>query len=338
MEREFIFHIRTRLNKLGVIFSKHPDNSIGTFTRLFRKIMNSSRIPFEGEPLRGIQLMGILETRLLDFKNLIILSLNEGVMPAAPGGQSFIPANLRYAFGMPTREDRDAIYAYYFYRLIQRAENIEIMYNSKTEGVRTGEPSRYISQLKYLFDMNIRFETLSFRIAEKKTVDVTIEKTDEVMERLAAFTGRGERKLSPTSVTTYLDCPLRFYFTYVAGIREEDEVTEDIDASGFGTLLHRTMELLYLPYREKMVDEAAIGIISSAENVETCLNKAFREEFLHTSYRNKMQKPEGRNIIIYEMIRKMASAVLQYDRGEGPVHDPGSRTERGGDAQPPWNA
>ena len=173
VENEFIFHIRTRLNKLGEIFTNHPEETgIEAFTRLFRKIMNAARIPFEGEPLQGIQLMGILETRLLDFENLLILSLNEGTMPATMANLSYIPANIRYAFGMPTREDKDAIYAYYFYRLIQRASNIDILYNSKTEGLRSGEPSRYIYQLKYLFGYDIRNETIAFNIGEKQIAEI----------------------------------------------------------------------------------------------------------------------------------------------------------------------
>ncbi|HYW96233.1 MAG TPA: PD-(D/E)XK nuclease family protein, partial [Bacteroidales bacterium] len=295
LEREFIFHIKTRLNKLHEIFSNNPvDTSIETFTRLFRKIMNSSRIPFEGEPLQGIQLMGILETRILDFKNVLFLSLNEGVMPASSQSLSYIPANLRYAFGMPTREDKDAIYAYYFYRLIQRAEHIDIMYNSKTEGVNSGEPARYIYQLKYLFDTDIRFETVSFKIGEKKAEAISIEKTPDVLAKLAEYTSLGKRKLSPTSLTTWLDCPLRFYFTHVAGIREEDEVAEDIDASAFGILLHRTMELLYGPYTGHLINRDEFDLLSDNDNIKKCLDQAFRDEFLTIDDTTTEVVPEGR--------------------------------------------
>ncbi len=318
-EREFIFHIQTRLNKLSQIFAGNPvDNSIETFTRLFSKIMRSSRIPFEGEPLQGVQLMGILETRLLDFRNLVFLSLNEGVMPAAAASLSYIPANLRFAFGMPTREDKDAIYAYYFYRLIQRSEKVDLMYNSKTEGVNTGEPSRYIYQLKYLFDHAISFETVSFSIGEKRPVPVTIRKTEEVMKKLSEFTSSGQRRLSPTSLTTYLDCPLRFYFTYVAGIREEDEVAEDVDAPGFGNLLHKTMEFLYEPYLQKQVGQKDFDLIMDDANIRKCIDRAFGEVFYKSDENKEPFTPEGRNIIVYEVIHKMVSAMLGYDLKRAP--------------------
>ncbi len=319
LEKEFIFHIKTRLNKLQQIFTGDPvDTSPETFARLFRKLMTQARIPFEGEPLQGLQLMGILETRLLDFRNIIFLSLNEGVMPATAAGLSYIPASLRYAFGMPTREDRDAIYAYYFYRLIQRADRVDIMYNSRTEGMSTGEPGRYIYQLKYLFDLDIRFETVSFRIGEKKPIPIAVAKTPEVLDRLASFTSEGSRRLSPTSITTYLDCPLRFYFTWVAGIREEDEVAEEIDAPGFGNLLHKTMERLYTPWINRLIKDADFDLLMEEENIKTCLDGAFREVFYKTDDPSAVMDLEGRNIIVYEVIRKMAGAILRHDRGNAP--------------------
>ncbi len=318
LEKEFIFHIRTRLNKLGRVFaSAPPEAGFETFIRLFRKLMNNSRIPFEGEPLQGIQVMGILETRLLDFTNLVFLSLNDGVMPASGNQVSCIPANLRYAFGIPTREDKDAIYAYYFYRLLQRAEHVDIMYNSRTNGLSSGEPGRYIYQLKYLFDYNIRFGTVSFRIGERTPVPITIPKTAEVMAALSAFKGGGSRNLSPTSVTTYLDCPLRFYFTYIAGMREEEEVSEDIDAPVFGILLHKTMELLYKPYLGRELTTADLNTIMQEGNIRKRLDQAFSEEY----YRDgdpQGTAPEGRNIIVYEVIRKMVEGILQKDRGNTP--------------------
>ncbi len=316
---EFIFHIRTRLNKLYQVFSENPAyDGLETFIRLFRKLLSSSRIPFEGEPLQGIQLMGILETRLLDFDKLVFLSLNEGVMPDPSAGVSSVPASLRYAFGMPTREDKDAIYAYYFYRLIQRANHIDIMYNSKTEGLNTGEPGRYIYQLKYLYNFDIRYETVSFRTGGKKPEAISIDKTDAVIAKLTDFTLEGSRKLSPTSITTYLDCPLRFYFTYIAGIREEEEAAEDIDAPGFGNLLHKAMELLYEPFVSVEVTQADFKRIMQEDYIKGCLDDAFRQVFYKSVDPAAEVVPEGRNIIVYEVIRKMVSAILKNDSLHAP--------------------
>ncbi len=315
LEKEYIFQIMTRLNKLKDIFSHGPEVlSNDGFSRLFRKILGNLRIPFEGEPLQGLQIMGILESRLLDFKNLVFLSLNEGVMPSAQRSFSFIPVNLRYGFGLPTHEEHDAIYAYYFYRLLQRAENVLILYNSKTEGLHTGEPGRYIQQLKYLFNYPIDFKTVSFRIAEKLPVEITIQKSSGIMEKLNAFGPEGNRYLSPSALSTYMDCPLRFYFNQIAEIREEEEANEEVDAPGFGQLYHHCMEKLYIDIAGKTVTEKLLDEICAPLNIQEKLDQAFREEFYHNPDPDFVVRPEGRNIIIYEIIRKLVVQTLQQDK------------------------
>ncbi|MCK4919974.1 MAG: PD-(D/E)XK nuclease family protein [Bacteroidales bacterium] len=315
LEREYIYLLKTRLVKISNLFEEHSFvDSLDSFIRIFRKVLSGYNIPFTGEPLKGIQLMGILESRLLDFKNVILLSMNEGVMPASQMAYSYIPANLRYAFELPGKEDKDAIYAYYFYRLLQRAESISILYNSSAEGLKSGESSRYIYQLEYLTKHNIQFHTPSFRISEKENLDISIQKTPEVLKVMEKYKEPNAYKyLSPSALATYMECSLRFYFSYVASIREEDEVSEDIDAAGFGSLFHKVMEHIYEGKEGEVFEKEELKVLMQTKNITDCLEKAFRTEFLKTDNLKAEVKPEGRNIIIYELIRKLVKQTLKRD-------------------------
>jgi hypothetical protein len=314
LEKEYTFHIITRINKLEAVFQNSPANiGADTFSRLFRKIISNSRIPFQGEPLRGLQIMGILESRLLDFKNIIFLSMNEGVMPRAHSAFSFIPANLRYAFGMPGREDHDAIYAYYFYRLIQRAENISILYNSKTDGINSGEKSRYLYQIQYLSKFKPVIKTVSFHISGTEPQPIIIEKTKESLSKLREYTGNGTKSFSPTAINTWIDCRLKFYLTYIAGLREEDEVSEEIDAPVLGNLLHETMQLIYRDFKGKVVDQKTIAGLADESFIDNCLKEAFRSKYFKTKASEPYPTLEGKNIIVYEVIKSLVKQIIHKD-------------------------
>ena len=210
-----------------------------TFTRLLDQLLGPMSIPFNGEPLKGLQIMGPLETRSLDFKHLLILSCNEGMFPRRSVSSSFIPPELRKGFGLPTYEFQDAIWAYYFYRMIQRAESVTLVYDSRTEGLKNGEESRFIKQLEYHYNLHVR---RSFVKAEAKLHDQSpdIPKTEEDIRKLADVT------LSASSLKNYLDCPAMFYFSKVAGLEEETEVAEDLDSGMLGDVYHSTMQALYM--------------------------------------------------------------------------------------------
>jgi CRISPR/Cas system-associated exonuclease Cas4 (RecB family) len=318
LQKEYIFQIKTRLNRLSGLFKARTDllNNTEAYIRLFRKLVTGLRIPFAGEPLRGLQIMGILESRLLDFHNLIFLSMNEGVMPASHGGFTYIPANLRYALGMPTREDHDAIYAYYFFRLLQRAENISLLYNSSSKGMNTGEPTRYLYQLEYLSGYNIKKETMAFRVAENDPVAIDIVKDEAVMNKLNKFTTDGHSYLSPSALTSYMDCPLRFCFSYVEGVREEDEASEDVDVPGFGNLFHKAMELIYKEKEGSLIVEEDFKQLTTDEFIKEKLDQAFRLEFLKNDESDV--NPEGRNIIVYEIIFQLIKQTLEVDKQSAP--------------------
>ena len=209
-----------------------------TYFRLLDQLLGPMSVPFNGEPLKGLQVMGPLETRALDFKHLVILSCNEGVFPRRSVSSSFIPPELRRGFGLPTYEYQDAIWAYYFYRMIQRAETVTLVYDSRTEGLKSGEESRFIKQLEYHYNLPLK---RSFVKAEAKVESFAeeIPKTEEHIEKLKSAS------LSASSLKNYLDCPAMFYFSKVERLKEENEVAEDLDAGTIGEVYHATMQALY---------------------------------------------------------------------------------------------
>ena len=210
-----------------------------TFAKLLDQMLGPVSVPFNGEPLKGLQVMGPLETRALDFRHLVILSCNEGIFPRRNVSSSFIPPELRKGFGLPTYEYQDAIWAYYFYRMIQRAETVTLVYDSRTEGLKNGEESRFIKQLEYHYNLPLK---RSFVKAGARVHDLSpdIPKTEEHVRKLL------ETKLSASSLKAYLDCPAKFYFSKIEELKEESEVAEDLDSGMIGDVYHSTMQALYM--------------------------------------------------------------------------------------------
>ncbi|MCB8999622.1 MAG: PD-(D/E)XK nuclease family protein [Bacteroidales bacterium] len=319
LEKEFIFHLLTRLNKLKGIFSENKDEAgMDIFSRILKKMLRNLRIPFEGEPLAGLQVMGILETRLLDFQHVVFLSMNDGIMPRAHQSFSYIPHNLRFAYGMPTREDQDAIYAYYFYRLLQRADRISVLYNSKSDGLNTGEKSRYIFQM--LFDERFvtRFRSIGFNISGRDALSIQIPKSPEIIKILNIYSKGSTKYLSPSALNTYIHCRLRFYFTYIAGLRETDTLSEDIEADTFGNLLHEAMYLNYKDFEGKIIKPSDFDILLQSSRLTETLDKSFRKEYYKSGDENLEVKPEGRNIIVYEVLKRYLTQILEIDKNLAP--------------------
>jgi hypothetical protein len=219
-----------------------------TYVRLLDSLLAGVSVPFSGEPLRGLQIMGPLETRALDFRNVVILSCNEGMFPRRSVSSSFIPPELRRGFALPTYEYQDAVWAYYFYRLISRAENVWMLYDSRTEGLKNGEESRYIKQLKYHFQVPVTEYVSEGEPGLPSTEGHVIEKTPEMMEKLARTT------LSPSALQNYIDCPMKFYYYTVAKLKKEKEVAESMDAAMIGNVYHNTMWALFTSEEEMLSD------------------------------------------------------------------------------------
>jgi hypothetical protein len=313
LDREFIFQMLIHLNQLETLIRSRPHLSRETLIRLFRKILVNLRVPFEGEPLSGLQVMGILETRLLDFRHVIFLSMNEEIMPRSHAGHSFIPYALRAGYGMPVREDMDAIYAYYFYRLIQRAEKVDLLFNSKSEGVRSGEMSRYLTQLKYERGIEVIRPELEVRARETPLLEIRhTEKADAILAQY--LEGPEEEKyLSPSAMNTYIDCPLKFYLRYIAGIGESDEVQEEVDAAGFGTVVHESIRRLYSGIgqgEELMITARKLESLLKSPEPGNILEQSFVE---HHFKGDRHARIEGRNIIIFRVMLKYLNKILETD-------------------------
>jgi hypothetical protein len=318
LDRAFIFHLLTHLNKLETLVARRTDIGTGILDRLLRKQLGTLRMPFEGEPLSGLQLMGILETRLLDFNHVILLSMNEEVMPGTPSIQSTIPYSLRLAFSMPAKEDKDAIYAYYFYRLLQRARRVDLLFNGGSEGLRTGEKSRYLHQLIFKHNLEVRRPGLEVRARESTSLEIPHSEVVEL--KLKQFRSNAEegRKLSPSAVNTYIDCSLKFYLKYIAGIGEADEVSEDIDPAGFGTVVHDTLNELYSGIADRN------GGLMGREDLSQLLvsslpEEALKKQFMKQHFKGRTREElEGRNIIIFRVMLRYLIKIIRTDLAIAP--------------------
>ena len=317
--RESLFKGYTLINRLlSLIEDGVLTLRLDTLKRLLNRLLVSANIPFHGEPAIGLQVMGVLETRNLDFKNLLILSLNEGKLPKAEGESSFIPYNLRKAFGMTTIEHKNAVYAYYFYRLIQRAENITLLYNTSSDGLNRGEMSRFMLQFLIESPHTVTHSYLEAAQSPKQGRTIQIDKTDEVMRTMYdTYNSRlhPERLLSPSALNSYLDCRLKFYFRYIAGLKAPDEVNAEINSALFGTIFHRSAELVYtdLTSHQKEIHKTDLEqLLKDDARLQEYVNRAFKEEFFHVP---PQEKPEynGSQLIHARVIVSYLKQLLRND-------------------------
>lgn len=319
LESEFIFHYFTTVNRLKEVMDEagiqmKPE----TYSRLLKRATETITIPFRGEPLSGLQIMGVLETRALDFDRLIILSMNDGIFPQRKTANSFIPYNLRRGFGLPTYEHQDSIWAYHFYRLLHRAKRVSLLYDTRTTGMQTGEVSRFVHQLRYHYEVPLQHKLVVYNVSSSQTPPIKMDKTEEIISKLKEFHKGGERALSASGINTYLDCPLKFYFSTIENVQEEEEVTESIESSMFGSILHKTLEDLYIPLRGMLVTADLLKLIAKDKKLLThTIAKAFATEF----FKSEVIRPlTGQNFLISEMIRKYVEKVLEHDRKITPFH------------------
>ena len=287
---------------------------VPVFASLARRMLQNLRVPYEGEPLRGIQVMGILETRNLDFRNVLLLSMNDDNFPGNPAASSsFIPYNLRLGYGLPTPQHHDGVYAYYFYLLLQRAERADMVYSSRTDENSTGEPSRYIYQLEYESPHTVRHREIGLDVGIAVPDPIVVAKDEAVVRRLERYLGSGGETLSPTALNTYLECPLKFYFRYVAGLKPEDEVVEEVDMPMFGTILHKTMELLYTPLIDVPAPEQTIGKLIGSDAVADTVERAISEVYFHGGETNRSEY-EGNLLLVHDIvIRYVNGNLLPFD-------------------------
>ncbi len=308
LEREFLYYEHKAVSDLQKVGLDLDALEARTWYRMLAQAIALVKIPFEGEPLSGLQVMGPLETRALDFDNVIMLSVGEGIFPSRTVSASFIPYNLRVGFGLPTYELQDSIWAYYFYRSICRAQRIWLLYDSRTDGLQSGEESRFIKQLKYLYEVPLieKVATYALSASGLETTLPRVEKTPAVLAELEQNYLTERKAFSASALNDYLDCPLRFYFKHVKGIKEPDEVVEDLDASLFGSIFHQVMEQLYRPFiGGELLPDTLRALRRDRRRIDSLIDAAFTD--------HQIVEIRGQNLILYDLIRHFVLQTLEVD-------------------------
>ena len=285
------------------------------YASLLRRHLQTLRIPYEGEPLEGVQIMGILETRNLDFDNVILLSMNDDNFPGNHMAQaSFVPYNLRAAYGLPTPEHHEGVYAYYFYRLVQRARRVWMLYCSHADDKSTGEPSRYIYQLDYESGFPVKKVEVGVDVNLAETAPIEVAKDEGVMRRLERFTDpESKATLSPTAFFRYVACPLRFYFHSVARLEADDEISEEVDAPMFGTILHAAVQKLYARIVGELHPGDTLRTMLRTGEVAAAVEAAINENYLRDTAATAGDYT-GNLLLVKDIVtRYLRGGVMPYD-------------------------
>lgn len=281
--KESAFSTYTVINRIHTLQESVATFAVSdeTLMRLIMQFLQSKTIPFHGEPAIGLQIMGLLETRNLDFRNVVMLSVNEGNMPKSEKRNSLIPYNLRAAYGMTTIEKEVSLYAYYYYRLLQRAENITLLYNSNPDGAAKGLMSRFVLQTMLesdkIFSPHQTIELYSLNASSEmvQISEYSVTKTPDVMKCLCERFN-SDKILSPSAINTYLSCPLKFYLSYLARLKNDEDIDEEVDNALFGTIFHYVMQHIYEPYLgEKVSSDMLVCIANNKPHIIQLINNAF---------------------------------------------------------------
>lgn len=303
--KTFVYAIFKVINKLINYYSqhKHIDN-IDTLYAIYKQVIDVAEVSFEGEPLRGLQIMGVLESRVLDFDTVIVTSMNEGKFPAGKSQNSFIPYDVKKELGLPTFKEKDAIYTYHFYHLLQRAKNIYLIYNTENDGLDAGERSRFITQLEVekKSKHNLTFDIYNPVLPNTAYKPMVVPKSEAVMERLKEIASTG---FSPSALTSYIRNPIDFYFQKILRIREVEEVEENIALNTLGTIIHETLKTLYEPFIGKFISETDIL------NCFKILDDEVLKQFKLVYKEGEIKK--GRNLLAFEVAKRNVSNFLKME-------------------------
>lgn len=348
IEQAFLQCYRNALEEIQATIAEYNakgidiKTDISTFCFMLSRLVSPTQLPLEGEPLGGLQIMGVLETRCLDFKNLIVLSMNERVFPKKHFTKSFIPQNMRRAYGMATLEHQESMLAYYFYRMISRAQNVYLIYDSRTEGIGFGEHSRFINQLQTLYGpkCKVTHNSLNIGIQAPPKMPVTVRKDGRIMQLLQAFqatipadkekagqlTKAGTlRYLSAHSIDVYIKCPLQFYLRYVECLPEEEEMSLFMKPSTFGTIVHNVLREIYTDDTE--IDADYINNLLNKDN-KKIVNSIIANTNREYNHKGTHDKPcydalVGEAMLKQDVALEFVHRVLNYDlsiiRNTGPI-------------------
>tara|TARA_B110000046_G_scaffold185997_1_gene231173 strand:+ start:12979 stop:15723 length:2745 start_codon:yes stop_codon:yes gene_type:complete len=303
LEKEYLFRFHTVFTQLKTLqkeFQYFTDLKI--LSQFFKQLISTESLSFQGEPLKGLQLMGMLETRVLDFENIILASANEGVLPASSQQNSFIPFDVKIEFGLPTYREKDAIFSYHFFRLLQRAKNIFILYNTEHDVFGSGEKSRFVTQLE-MMRTDIVQKIVSPKVVAQKVTLKEISKNDLVFERLKELAKAG---FSPSSLTNYLYNPVAFYKQKILKIKEFDDVEETVAYNTLGTVVHETLDELYKPFIGKFLTVDAI--LQMEKITKDLIVKHFKLQFKNGDLRT------GKNRLIFEVANRFVVNFLAQEK------------------------
>ncbi len=300
---EYLFRFNEIFNELQSLNTTyHHINNISTLLSLYKELLKSETLDFKGEPLQGLQIMGMLESRVLDFETVIISSVNEGILPAGKSNNSFIPFDVKLENGLPTYKEKDAVYTYHFYRLLQRAKNIYILYNTEPDVLNGGEKSRFITQLEIENLHPINHYIVSPRVPSIVHQLKVIKKTDNVLHTIKSIAEKG---FSPSSLTNYIRNPIDFYYEKILGIKSYDEVEETVAANTLGTVIHETLEDFYIPILNEVLTEQHLETMKSS--IETTVEKHFKSCYKEGDI------TKGKNLIIFEIAKRYVNNFLNKE-------------------------
>lgn len=340
--KETLYRIYTGLTKiLSLIKDGYLKNvQLTMMTQLVNKTISSLAVPFTGDQADGLQVMGFLETRNLDFSNVILLSANEGVLPKSGNDNSFIPYSLRVGYGMTTTEHKNSLYAYYFYRLLQRAENVTVMYNGSTDGGSKGQISRFLLQLLVETKYDFSRILINSEAPTKENYTLQVEKTDEMVKKIKdiyevanisqkeksnpLYDENGKQKkrtgLSPSAMNTYLNCSLKFYLNYIVGLKKEEEIRDTVEANEYGTIFHSTMQSFYDSRKGKTLNESDFPANKALDvEIENSVKLAFkRDYFKMKNLKEDMPTMSGPQLLQYDRARQMAKKMVELDKEYAP--------------------
>lgn len=310
LEMEYLFLFSKLFNQLKTLTEQYPFISgIKSFYSIYKQLQSSFSIELYGEPLKGLQVMGMLETRNIDFKNVILLSTNEGILPSGKTFNSFIPFDIKKEYKLPTHIEKDAIYAYHFYRLVQNAENMYILYNTESSNFSTGEQSRFVTQveneLSDFENIHISKKIITYPTVQKTVEEIKMEKTPAIIQKMYELFERG---MSPTALNTYINCPLDFYYKYIIGAGEADEVEETIDHARFGDYIHKTLEILFAPFNHQKQNVTVVDIEQMLKKAPEVVLQVFTEKM------TQKELQSGKNLITFNIAQNYIKTFLQNEK------------------------
>ena len=302
---EFLYHFHVLFNKLENLNNEYPHlKSTKSLYNFYKELLSTETLDFQGRPFQGLQLMGMLESRAMDFETVIITSLNEGVLPAGKSDNSFIPYDLKQEYKLPTYREKDAVYTYHFYRLLQRAKNVYLLYNTEAEGLNSGEKSRFLTQLEIEKQPahHLKKILISPKVTSQPKSLKEVKKTPEILEKLKSLAAYG---FSPSALTSYMRNPIDFYHQYVLGVRDQEEVEETVAFNTLGTVVHNALENLYRDFEGKKITEEIIQKFIKKADQQIALE--FREAY------SKVPLEKGKNLLIFEVAKRYLHNFLKFE-------------------------